>query len=113
MNPAQTQGNDMTAEDAKASLGIATALQDMHFHSPQQPQDTPPSPDVPPPQDPNQGVPSNQQNQADTTAQIQGLETRLMDELATLKVEMKSQADGKKEFNDFKKQIEGVLNAAD
>lgn len=62
---------------------------------------------------PLQGIPSNQQTPTDTASQIEGLESRMMDELQTLKVEIQSQKDGKKEFDDLKKQIETVLNSND
>lgn len=95
-----TQPTQMSPEDAKASLGTATFLQNQLLPTAETP-------------NPDQGVPTNQQTPEDTTAQIQGLESRLMDELQTLKAEMKDQQDGKKEFNDLKKQIEEILNSSD
>lgn len=96
MNPNQIQPNNMTPEEAKASLGIATALQDKML--PQNP-------------NPDQGVPSNQQTTQDVSTQIQGLETRIMDEISTIKEEMKGEGDkGKKDLSDLKKSIEQILN---
>lgn len=71
---------------------------------------------VPPPtptQDPAQGMPTNQTDQTDVKAEMQGLESRLMDELQTLKAEMKTQGDGKAELADLKKQIEQILASTD
>lgn len=96
MNPEQNQ-EEMTPEEAKASMGIATHLQTMLM--PQAPQ-TP---------NPDQGVPQNQQTPKDVETQIQGLESRIMDELQTLREEMKAKGDSK-ELADLKKQIEAVLN---
>lgn len=100
---------------AGANLGFVNTLQEhLLQYKAQQGQNQPQqAPNPVPAQDPNEGVPSNQQNQTDTTAQIQGLESRLMDELNTLKVEMQSQKDGKKEFDDLTAQIEQVLNSND
>lgn len=93
---------DMTPDEAKSSLGVANHL--LSHLMPQAPQ-------TPQAQDPAQGVPTNQTNQEDTQNQIQGLETRLMDELQTLRAEMKTQGDGQKELSDLKKQIEAILNS--
>lgn len=92
---------DMTPDQAKASLGLATHLMS-HL-----------MPQAPPAQDPAQGAPSNQTTPEDTQNQIQGLEQRLMDELQTLRAEMKTQGDGQKELSDLKKQIEQILNSND
>lgn len=104
MFPKNSQTN-LTPNDAKASLGIATHLQDMLMPKGQ--------PQGPPAQDPAQGAPSNQTTPEDTKAQMDGLESRLMDELQTLRAEMKTQGDGKQELADLKKQIETILNSSD
>ncbi len=116
MKPQQTQPKT-DPNLAGANLGFVNTLQEhlLQYKAKQgqTSQSTPPTPQVPPPQDPNQEVPSNQQNQTDTNNQIQGLESRLMDELATVKAELQSQKEGKKEFDDLKKQIETILNSTD
>lgn len=101
MPPQQIQPN---IDPNQVSVGLA---QTNHFLQ-QHLQST-----MPPAQDPNQGVPTDQTNPTDVTAQITGLETRLMDELATLKKEMQDQGDGKKELSDLKKQIETILASSD
>mgnify|MGYP002868122821 CR=1 FL=1 len=106
MPPQNTQSN-MTPEEAKASLGIATYLQGQHLQS-QMPQDTPVEGDTSPGSEP--GTTEQPGQQQDVQAEIQGLETRLMDELKTLREDMKTQGDGKAELADLKKQIEQILN---
>lgn len=105
MPPQQSQAQ-MNPDDAKAALGIATHLQSFLMPQGQQGPQTPA-------QDPNQGAPTNQTNQTDVKGEMQGLETRLMDELQTLKAEMKNQGDGKQELADLKKQIEQILASTD
>lgn len=99
----------MSADEAKAHLGTATYLQSLLL--PQgQPQQTADNAN-PAPQDP-----SNQTTPEDATSQLQGLETRIFDELGTLKDEIKQIADSKessKELEDLKKQIEDVLSSND
>lgn len=95
MPPQNTQPNSQLPPDQlSASLAFANNLQ---------------SQGLPPPQAPE--TPTNQTSLEDTQAQIKGLETRLMDELQTLRAEMKDQGDGKKELADLKKQIEQILNS--
>jgi hypothetical protein len=102
MPPEQSQAQpDMSPEEAKASLGIATHLQSGLM--PQAP--TSPGNEPGTTQQPEQGQ--------DVQAEIQGLESRLMDELKTLREEMKTQGDGKAELQDLKKQIEEILNSSD
>lgn len=96
----------MSPDQAKASMGIATHL--MSRLLPQTQPEASPATETP---NPDQGVPTNQQNGEETQAQIQGLESRLMDELQTLRTEMKAQGDGQQELSDLKKQIEAVLNS--
>ncbi len=106
MPPQQSQPN-ITPEDAKAGMGIATHLQS--FLLPQGQQSSPSTPQ----QAPSQGAPTNQENPTDVKAEISGLESRLMDELDTLKSQMKTQGDSNKELEDLKKEIEKVLNSND
>ena len=102
MSPqSQAIQSNMTPEDAKASLGIATHLQDQLM-----PQQAPQEP-TSPANEPGASQPAPQQ---DITAEIQGLETRITDELKTIREEMKTQGDGKAELADLKKQIEQILN---
>jgi gas vesicle protein len=98
MQPQQIQA--MTPDEAKASLGVATALQDQLM--PQAPV-TSAAPEPP----------QNQENGSDLANQIQGLESRVMDEIGTLKEEMKKSSDGGSEISNLKKQIEEVLNSKD
>lgn len=102
MPPQETQDNNMTPEEAKASMGIATHLQDQLM--PQAPQEAPTSPANEP------GVEQNPAQKEDVVNEISGLETRLMDELKTLREDMKTQSDGKAELADLKKQIESIIN---
>lgn len=107
MNPTQSQPNNAQMDPNQVSVGLAQNNAFLQQHLATQ---------VPPPepaQDPAQGVPSNQENGADVKAEMQGLESRLMDELQTLKAEMKSQGDGKQELADLKKQIETILASTD
>lgn len=104
MPPQQSQAqNSMSPEDAKASLGIATALQDQMM--PKQAPEAPTSPGNEP------GTTEQPNQQEDVKAEISGLETRLMDELKTLREDMATQGDAKAELADLKKQIEQILNA--
>lgn len=70
---------------------------------------------LPPPTTPAQEPGTTQQpgQEQNVKAEISGLESRLMDELATLREEMKSQGDGKAELADLKKQIEAILASND
>lgn len=97
-----TQAN-MTPDEAKASLGLATHL--MSHLMPQAPQTPEPAPQPP----------SNQGNPEDTQAQMQGLETRIMEEIGALKQEIKQAAgkDSGSEIETLKKEIEKVLNSND
>ena len=95
------QQNQLNPDQTGAALAFATNLMRQTLPEPSQ---TP---------NPAQGAPQNQQTPEDVQLQIQGLESRLMDELQTLKTEMKDQGDGKQELADLKKQIEAVLNSND
>lgn len=101
---APQQNNEMSPEDAKASMGIATALQDQLMPQGQPTDGSMGGETAPEPQ-------GNVEEKQDTTAQIQGLESRVLDEIRTLREEFK-QADSKNnssELSDLKKQIEEVL----
>lgn len=103
MPPQQSQ-TDLSPEDAKASLGIATTLQDQLLGNAGE-QEAPTTPQNEP------GTQDSPENRVDVKEEISGLETRLMDELQTLREEMKTQGDGKKELEDLKAQIEKILNS--
>lgn len=101
MNPIDSQGqNQLTPDQTAATLAFAT-----HQMSQRLPQDQTPEPAPQPP--------TNQTNTSDTQAQMQGLETRIMDELGALKEEIKQVAanDSGKEINDLKTKIEAILNS--
>lgn len=112
--------NQQRAEQAKAAMGVATMMQ-KHLLRPKastSPQNAPgqsqmPQPNNQPAQDPTQGAPSNQQNPTDVKAQMSGLESRLMDELQTLRAEMQSQGDAKKELADLKTSLDAILTSND
>ena len=103
------QSNNLDPNQVSVGLAQTNNFLSQHLQS-QMPQE---QPNTQPAQDPAQGAPSNQTNQTDVKAEMQGLETRLMDELQTLKAEMKSQGDGKAELADLKKQIETILASTD
>lgn len=106
MPPEQSQQSNMTPEEAKAALGLSTRLTEQHLMS-QMPQQEVTTPAEEP------GTTEQPEQQQDVTAEMQGLESRLMDELKTLREEMKTQGDGKKELADLKAQIESILNESD
>lgn len=106
MNP-NNQNNQMSPEEAKASLGIATHLQSMLMPT------APPEQNSSPANEP--GTTQNPASQEDVKSEITGLETRILDELKTLREEIK-QVDSKNNSNDFaelKKKIESVLAQTD
>lgn len=102
-NP-QVDNSELTPEEAKASLGIATYLQQGLL-----PQGTPMDGSVESQNPPGQAQPS-QPNE-----DLEGLEARLMDEITTIKemIEKNSPKDEKTEIAELKKQIEEVLNSND
>ena len=105
MNPTQTQQpNNSQMDPNQVLVGLASTNNFLQGHLQSQ---------LPPPQDPAQGEPQNQTTPDDTKNQIEGLESRLMDELSTLRAEMKTQGDGKQELADLKKQIEQILQSND
>jgi hypothetical protein len=97
--------NQMTPEEAKASLGLATHLQSFLLPKGQgqasQTSDSAPGEAQPP-----------EQPTTDMKAEIQALESRIMQEIGGLKQEIqKAQPkDANQEIDDLKKQIEAVLN---
>lgn len=111
MNPTETQGQ--ITGDPKASLGFSNMLREQMFnnqHAQAQPAvDTSVSDTGATPAD--ESGATQPINKEDVQNEISGLETRLMDELKTLREEMKTQGDGKKELADLKKQIESILNS--
>lgn len=101
----------ISPESAKASLGIATHLQSMLLPKAQgpQPQGTAQT------SEPAPQPPTNQTTPEDTQAQMQGLESRIIDEIGALKMEIKKAQpqDSNKEIEALKKEIENVLNSND
>lgn len=95
--------SQLTPDEAKASLGVANHL--MSHLMPQAPQEPQPAPESP----------TNQETTTDTQAQMQGLETRIMDEIGALKEEIKKAQpkDAGSEIEALKKEIEAVLNSND
>ena len=89
--------------DTRATLGNLTHIMG-HLIPQQQPdqsQNTAPEP------------PQNQQMPEDVNSQVSGLESRIFDELGTLREEIKkigAPKDQNKELEDLKKQIETVLS---
>lgn len=59
--------------------------------------------------------PTNQQTGTDMTAELQGLESRIFDELGTLKdmVQKSQPQDANKELKDLKDQLQSVLDSND
>lgn len=102
----------ISPESAKASLGIATHLQSMLLpKAPQGPQ----AQGTAQTSEPAPQPPTNQTTLTDTQAQIQGLESRIIDEIGALKEEIKKAQplDSNKEIEALKKEIENVLNSND
>lgn len=104
MNNQQSQGQPMSPDAAKASLGLATHLQSLLM--PQAQPDTSQQPNPAP------EPPTNQETSQDLTAEIQGLESRIMDEIGVLKSEIqKAQPkDSGHELETLKKEIEKIIN---
>lgn len=111
MNPSINQPDSQLSPDrAKASLGMATRLQDMLLPQAQpQGQQTPES---------GQQPASAPQPQKDPMTEMQGLKDEIMKELQTMKqdIQLIAQGDPKEErsqVSELKKQIEDVLNEPD
>lgn len=102
------QSQDLTPEEAKASLGMATMLQDQFLQmqnpkAPQTPETAPDQTQTPEPQ-------------KDPVTEIEGLRTEIMKELQTMREDMKvalEPKDEKAQIFDLKKQIEEVLNSTE
>lgn len=107
MNPEETQPQisqgDMTPEEAKAALGLSTRLTEQHLVSQMPAPEAPTSPGSEP------GTTEQAEPKEDVKSEIEGLETRIMDELKTLREDLMSQGEGK-ELAALKKEIEAVLN---
>lgn len=104
--PPQSQQTQNTQIDSnQVSVGLAQVNNFMKNHLASQN----PMPEVPdtPANEPSADQPANKE---DLKSEMTGLETRLMDELQTLREEMKTQGDGKKELADLKAQIEKILS---
>ena len=99
MDTQNTQPN-IDPNKVSAALAFATNLQSQSLPSPTSPANEP-------------GAEQQPSTQEDVKTEISGLESRLMDELTTLRAEMKSQGDGQKELQDLKKQIEEILNSSE
>lgn len=105
MEQEQSQPNsDMTPEEAKASLGIATYLQGQLL-----PQGEP---------SPDEGVSENArggEEKQDVGQSLQEMELRLKDEIMSIKEMIKENSPEKesKEIDALKKEIEDVLNSDD
>lgn len=111
MNPQETQPieNQMTPDEAAASLGFATTLSDQMMQS-----------QVPPvePQGASQQEGSQETGNTeavDIRAEIQGVEERLMETIESLREEIKSASPDKsrQEIESLKKQLSDILNEQD
>lgn len=91
----------------KAALGQATYIMS-HLIQPQQGQQIAQN------SDPNQGAPENQDTPTDTKAEMQGLESRIFDELGTLRQEIQKAVapkDQNQELQDLKDQLQAIIDA--
>lgn len=105
-NNTQVQHPPMTPNQSAAALSFVTNLSNQFL------------PKAPPqaPQEPQQA--SEPQQQPDPMAEMQDMTTKIMDEIQTIKEDIKMVAQGnpkdeKTEIADLKKQIEEVLNSND
>src|ERR1043166_9601531 len=100
----QFDHTEIPAENAKASLGIAT-----HLMSQLMPQQAPEGQET---QEMDQGEAQTMEPQKDPVTEIQDLKTEIISELQSIREDMKTMQpkDEKSEINDLKKQIEDVLN---
>lgn len=106
MNPEQSQ-SQLSPEEAKASLGIATSLQEKLM--PKGQAEAPAGPETP-------ATASEQDsNPQSTQDDVQSMEIRLMDEITALKdvIEKSAPQDKNKELEDLKKEIEDLLKSDD
>lgn len=98
----------MHPDHARAVLGTTTHIRSLLI-PPAQAQQAPQVPN-PAPQ-----PPTNQETGTDMKAEMQGLESRIFDELGTLKQEIqKAQPqDANKELQDLKQQLQGIVDGND
>ena len=96
-------------DNARASLGFSTNLLSQFLQN-QQPQQASSQPQETAPQSP-----TNQETGTDLQAEMQGLETRILDELTTLKKEIKKAQpkDANQELEDLKQELQGILDSND
>ncbi len=109
--PTQQTTQPMSHGDLKASMGVATFLQShlIPQQGQQQQPQAPQTPEIAP------ETPTNQTTPSDTSAEMQGLESRIMDELGTLKAEIeKTQPqDANKELQNLKTELQALLDSKD
>ena len=113
--PPQAQSGQPATTPQSAAVGLGVINHLNKFLLPQKgaeggsntPQNAPGQAQTPP------STEQGGQNQEDVKTQMSGLETRLMDELQTLKTETQSQSDAKKELADLKKAVDTILNSND
>ncbi len=104
MNP-QTQQDDKQGHETAANLAFSTSLSQMlQGNHPSQTSQEP------------QNAPEQEQNQApqeDTNSKLEGLESRVMDEIKGIKdmIEQNTPKDKNKELEDLKKEIKSVLES--
>ena len=102
MNPQISQ--DLTPEEAKASMGIATHLMGQLQQPPPNGSET---------QNPDQQEAQPQEQQKDPLAEIDTLRSEIMSELQTMKEDMKvamEPKDEKAQIADLKRQIDQAIN---
>lgn len=106
--PQDNSGHNLTDDETAAALGYITTLSE---HS--MAQEAPQSPETAPQAQQEQQPP--EQPKDEISPKIDALESRIMEEMATLRDEIKASApkDKDKEIEDLKKQIEDVLNQED
>lgn len=103
MKPNETQpqnpqdGIGLTSDELAAAMGFMTTLGDQQMQTQMQPEEQT-----------EEGMP--EETPEETAQPIEEMESRIMQELQTLREEMKAQGDGKSELAELKKQIETILN---
>lgn len=113
MEPNETQPNNpqddiqMTNDELAAAMGFMTTLGDQQMMAQQEAMEGEQT------QESAQGGEETGESQKEPMAEIESLKTEIMDELKTLREEVKSQGDGKQELAELKKQIEEILNSSD
>lgn len=109
MPPQQSQ-QEMSPDEAKAALGIATSLQEQmmaQMGMQEQPQEGTTEGEMP------QGEEQTQEPQKDQAQGIEELKSEILQEIQTLREEVKAQGEGSKEITELKKKIEDILNETD